>query len=95
MATHSSIHVWRFHGQRSLASYSPYGGSKSGMTEVTWHAHSTYDLDLFFFFFCNDSDVENLGSISIFEVLSVLSFSKSIASRGIQSKYFSHYLFIN
>ena len=43
MATHSSIHVWRFHGQRSLASYSPYGGSKSGMTEVTWHAHSTHE----------------------------------------------------
>ena len=33
MATHSSIFAWEFHGQRSLADYSPCGGKESDMTE--------------------------------------------------------------
>ena len=33
MATHSSIHAWRFHGRRSLASYSLQGHKESDMTE--------------------------------------------------------------
>ena len=33
MATHSSILAWRFHGQRSLAGYSPWGRKESDMTE--------------------------------------------------------------
>ena len=28
------------HGQRSLKSYSPWGGKESDTTEATWHAHS-------------------------------------------------------
>ena len=35
METHSSILVWRIHGQRSLVGYSPWGRNESGMTEVT------------------------------------------------------------
>ena len=33
MATHSSILVWRIHGQRSLVGYSAWGRKKSDMTE--------------------------------------------------------------
>ena len=33
MATHSSNLVWRIHGQRILAGYSPWGCKESGMTE--------------------------------------------------------------
>ena len=33
MATHSSILVWRIHGQRSLALYSPWGCKESDMPE--------------------------------------------------------------
>ena len=29
------------HGQRSLAGYSPGGCKESGITEGTWHAHTT------------------------------------------------------
>ena len=39
MATHSSILVWRFHGQRSLAGYSPWGHKESDMTERLKHTH--------------------------------------------------------
>ena len=35
IATHSSILVWRIHGQRSLVGYSPWGRTKSYMTEAT------------------------------------------------------------
>ena len=35
MATHSSILAWRFHGQRSLAGYDPWGRKESDVTEVT------------------------------------------------------------
>ena len=28
----------KFHGQRSLAGYSPWGCKEWDMTEVTWHA---------------------------------------------------------
>ena len=34
MATHSSVFVWRIHGQRSLAGYSPWGHKESDMIEV-------------------------------------------------------------
>ena len=33
MATYSSILAWRIHGQRSLASYSPWGPKESDTTE--------------------------------------------------------------
>ena len=33
MATHSSILAGEFHGQRSLAGYSPWGCKESDMTE--------------------------------------------------------------
>ena len=33
MATHSRILPGKFHGQRSLAGYSPWGGKELGMTE--------------------------------------------------------------
>ena len=33
MATYSSILAWRFHGQRSLAGYSPWDCKESDMTE--------------------------------------------------------------
>ena len=38
MATHSSILAGKFHGQRRLVSYSPWGCKKSDMTEYT-HKH--------------------------------------------------------
>ena len=38
MTTHSSILIREFHGQRSLAGYSPQGHKESDMTEVTQHA---------------------------------------------------------
>ena len=31
-----------FHGQRSLASYSPWGCTELDMTEATWHAHAGF-----------------------------------------------------
>ena len=38
LATHSSIFAWRILGQRSLASYSPWGHKESDMTEqLTLH----------------------------------------------------------
>ena len=33
MATHSSIPAWKFHGQRSLVSYSPWGHKELNTTE--------------------------------------------------------------
>ena len=38
METYSCIPVWRTHGQRSLAGYSPQDLRESDMTEVTEHA---------------------------------------------------------
>ena len=35
LAIHSSILAWRIHGQRSLVGYSPWGRTKSYMTEAT------------------------------------------------------------
>ena len=35
MATHSSILVWKIHGQKSLEGYSPEGRKESDTTEVT------------------------------------------------------------
>ena len=40
MATHSSILPWRFHGQRSLVSCSPWGRKESTMTEQLTHMHT-------------------------------------------------------
>ena len=34
-ATHSSIHVWKIHEQRSLVGYIPWGHKESDMTEAT------------------------------------------------------------
>ena len=40
MTTHSSLFLpGEFHGQRSLAGYSPWGHEESDVTEVTWHTH--------------------------------------------------------
>ena len=33
VATHSNILVWKIHGWRSLAGYSPWGRKESDMTE--------------------------------------------------------------
>ena len=33
MATHSRILAWKFHGQRSLAGYSPWGGKELDTAE--------------------------------------------------------------
>ena len=38
MATHSSILVWKSHGQRSLEGYRPQGHKESDTTEVAEHA---------------------------------------------------------
>ena len=38
-ATHSSILAWEFHGQRSLAGYSPWGLKESDTTEQLTHTH--------------------------------------------------------
>ena len=35
MATHSRILAWKFHGQRSLEGYSPWGGKESDATDHT------------------------------------------------------------
>ena len=40
MATHSSILAWEFHGQRSLAAYSPWGHKELDMTEWLTHTHT-------------------------------------------------------
>ena len=37
MATHSSILDWEIHGQRSLASYRPWGHKESDTTELLTH----------------------------------------------------------
>ena len=37
MATHSSILVWKNHGQRSLVGYNPRGHKELNTTETTWH----------------------------------------------------------
>ena len=41
MATHSSILAWKvkFHGQRSLAGYSPWACKESDMTEHMYHIY--------------------------------------------------------
>ena len=38
MATHSSIHDWKIHGQRSLEGCGPWGHKESDMTE-----HNNYN----------------------------------------------------
>ena len=40
MATHSSIRVGEFHGQRSLAGYSPWAHKELDMTEQLTHTHT-------------------------------------------------------
>ena len=48
MATHSSILAGKFHGQRRLVSYSPWGCKKSDMTEYTHtHTHTHTELNHF------------------------------------------------
>ena len=39
ITTHSSIPAWKFHGQRSLANYSPQGRKESDTTEWLTHTH--------------------------------------------------------
>ena len=40
MATHSNILAGEFHGQWSLAGYSPWGHKKSDMTERLMRTHT-------------------------------------------------------
>ena len=42
MATHSSILAWRFHGQRSLAGYDPWGRKESDVTESSESARDGF-----------------------------------------------------
>ena len=44
MATHSSILPGKYHGQRSLVGYSPWGCKESDMTEL---AHTYTDTPLY------------------------------------------------
>ena len=37
IATHSCILAWKFHGQRSLEGYSPWGHKESGTTKAAEH----------------------------------------------------------
>ena len=39
MATHSSILPGKFHGQRSLEGYSPWGHKESDRTEQEWQQY--------------------------------------------------------
>ena len=39
MATHSSILVWKIHGQRSLVGYGPWRQKELDATAVTEHAY--------------------------------------------------------
>ena len=41
VATHSSILAGKFHGQRSLVGYSPWGCKESDTTEATEHTPHT------------------------------------------------------
>ena len=52
MATHSSILAWKikFHGQRSLAGYSPWACKESDMTEHTYHIYIYTVISLMFSF---------------------------------------------
>ena len=44
-ATHSSILVWKFHGERSLQGYSPWGHKESDATEwLRTHAHDAENI---------------------------------------------------
>ena len=43
MAIHSSIPAWKFHGQRKLAGYSPWGLKESDTTERL-HFHFTFNM---------------------------------------------------
>ena len=40
LATHSSTLAWEFHGQRSLAGYSPWGRKELHMMEWLTHTHT-------------------------------------------------------
>ena len=46
MAAHSSVLPGPFHGQRSLAGYSPCGRKKSDTTDVTQHSAETVSYDI-------------------------------------------------
>ena len=69
MATHSSILAWKFHGQRSLVAYSPWGYTESDTIE---HTHkSQYILVIkssFCFLFFNI----DLGLLKVQEARSVI-----------------------
>ena len=50
MATHSNILAWKFHGQKSLESYSSWGLKESDMTELL--TFSLLSMDACVFFLC-------------------------------------------
>ena len=49
MATHSSIHAWKSHGQRSLAGYSPWCGKELDMTQPT--RDSSVNVAIYYYYF--------------------------------------------
>ena len=54
MATHSSVLAWKFHGQRNLVSYSPWGGKEADKTEhvQTHNGHTALIYCKTLSFFC-------------------------------------------
>ena len=53
MATHFSISPGEFHGQRSLAGYSPWGRKELDTTEATEHTHTSQIYMVKPFYFSN------------------------------------------
>ena len=41
VATHTSILAWKFHGQRSLVCYTPWGHKESDTTKHRWFKEDT------------------------------------------------------
>ena len=62
MATHSSIHAQRIHGQRSLAGYSPWDHKESDMTE--WLTCTQTDINFIFFSFLYTVKTSGKGQFS-------------------------------
>ena len=47
MATTPVFLLGKFHGQRSLVAYSPWGHKESDMTEATYHAYTDNKMKVF------------------------------------------------
>ena len=57
MATHSSIPLRKFHGQRRLGGYGTQGHKDSGTTEATEHAHTKTYVNVLHFFHKNNKSL--------------------------------------